>query len=348
MKNKKIILAVVAAVLTLAVAAVAILPLAKEKSDDKNEIRIGVTVYKENDTFIRQITAALTTEAQKLQNDTGRLIYINIADAMDSQSTQNDQIERFITLGYDVLCVNLVDRTDTSLITDMASAAGIPIVFFNREPAVVDLRKWGKLYYVGSDARASAQSEAEIIIDYYANRPEKLDKNGDGVIQYVMLEGESGHQDAMIRTEFTISTLRNAGIELERVDGGIANWNRNQAAALTERYFTNHPNGIELIICNNDDMALGAADAVAKLGLDFPYIVGIDGTAAGKQAVDDGRMLGTVDMDAPSHAAVILKMAVMLADGRQPFTEIDVLPDQSVRLPMVLYKNEKLFSKSDK
>lgn len=348
MKKNKIAIWIICGVLVVAVAAALLLPLTQKPNAPNKEIRIGVTVYKENDTFIKQMTAAFTSAAQKYQKESDTRIYINIADAMDSQSAQNDQIERFISLGYNVLCVNLVDRTDASLITDMASAAGIPIIFFNREPVKEDLLKWGKLFYVGSDARSSALLEAQLVIDFYKAHPEQLDRNGDGVIQYIMLEGESGHQDAMIRTEYSVAALKEAGIALERVDGGIANWNRNQAAALTEQYFGKHPNGIELIICNNDDMALGATDAVARLGIDFPYIVGIDGTEGGKQAVNEGRMLGTVDMDPASHAAVILDLSVALATGENPYDAAEIQADKSVRVPMVLYKSDKLFGTSAK
>ena len=345
MKTKRfntVILIGAIAVLTAAAVLVAyLLGAFTGKSEKKDEIRIGVAVYRDDDTFISQIMAALNVCVQDWQRETGRRVYLNVAGAMDSQSTQNDQIERFISLGYDVLCVNLVDRTNASQIVDLASAAGIPVVFFNREPVTEDLLKWNLTCYVGSDARESAVTEAKVVIDFYDKYRERLDKNGDGVIQYIMLEGESGHQDAMIRTEYSVAALKNAGIELERIDGAIANWNRDQATALTEQYFQKYGDAIELIICNNDDMALGAADAARKQGVDFPYIVGIDGTTAGKAAVDEGRMLGTVDMNPSSHAEAIFSIALSLADTRSlPDT---LGSDRSVRVAMTPYKSAVLF-----
>lgn len=98
-----------------------------------------------------------------------------------------------------------------------------------------------------------------------------------------MMEGERRHQDTVIRTEGTIQALRDGGLELERLDSGIANWDRTQAQALMAGYLDQYGGQVELVICNNDDMALGVADAVEEANLDFHNIVGIDGTAAGAQ-----------------------------------------------------------------
>lgn len=180
-----------------------------------------------------------------------------------------------------MLCVNLVDRTNAAPIIDKAMEADIPIVFFNREPVPEDMEKWDRLCYVGSDARQSAELEAQIILDLWEREPQALDRNGDGVIQYIMMEGERRHQDTVIRTEGTIQALRDGGLELERLDSGIANWDRTQAQALMAGYLDQYGGQVELVICNNDDMALGVADAVEEANLDFHNIVGIDGTAAG-------------------------------------------------------------------
>ena len=70
-------------------------------------------------------------------------------DAAGSQSTQNDQVDRFLDQGYDILCVNIVDRTAAAVIIDKAQTAGVPVIFFNREPVMEDLNRWERAYYVG-------------------------------------------------------------------------------------------------------------------------------------------------------------------------------------------------------
>ena len=283
------------------------------------------------------MTAALQERVDAYCRETGAKIYVTVSDAQESQATQNDQIDRFISLNYDVLCVNLVDRPDAGRVVDKARAADVPLIFFNREPVLEDLTSWSKVYYVGSDARESAELQAGIVLDRWEKDRASLDLNGDGILQYIMLEGETRHQDTIIRTEVPIQTLKDAGVLLERVDGGQANWIRSQAAALTESCFNAHGNAIEMIFCNNDDMALGAADTVERLGLDFHNIVGIDGTPQGIAAVDDGKLLGTVVMDGPAHGETIFRMALALAMGEDVSETADIGEDRSVRIPMYVY-----------
>ena len=300
--------------------------------DEDTTLRVGVAVYKGTDTYISNMTQAMELSAAAWEETSGGRVQVVVADAQENQNTQNEQIDRFLSLGYDVLCVNLVDRTDAARVIGKAREADVPVVFFNREPVQEDLESWEKVYYVGSDARQSAQLQAQIVLELWESDPAALDKNGDGVLQYAMLEGESRHQDAMIRTEVSVQTLRNAGVPLERVESGIADWERSQADALTESWFLAGAD-IELILCNNDDMALGAADAVERLGLDLGNIVGIDGTPQGLEAVEEGRLLGTVVMDYAAHGETIFQLARTLAGGETP-EEVEGLEGNIARIPM--------------
>ena len=300
--------------------------------DEDTTLRVGVAVYKGTDTYISNMTQAMELSAAAWEETSGGRVQVVVADAGENQNTQNEQIGRFIDLGYDVLCVNLVDRTDAARVIGKAREADVPVVFFNREPVQEDLESWEKVCYVGSDARQSAQLQAQIVLELWESDPAALDLNGDGILQYAKLEGESRHQDAMIRTEVSVQTLRDAGVPLERVESGIANWERSQADVLTESWLLEQPD-IELILCNNDDMALGAADAVERLGLDLGNIVGIDGTPQGLEAVEEGRLLGTVVMDYAAHGETIFQLARTLAGGETP-EEVEGLEGNIARIPM--------------
>ena len=300
----------------------------------KDSISIGLVIYNGNDTFISNMMSAFNEKALAYEQETGIRVYVNIADAQESQTTQNKQIERFVSLEYDVLCINLVDRTDASFAVDKAMEADIPIVFFNREPVQADLQKWDRTYYVGTDPAQNGRLEGQIVVDAYRADPAAMDKNGDGVVQYIMIEGEIRHQDAMIRTEKSVQTLKDAGIAVEKLDGGIASWVRSQAAALAEQYFEKYGDAIELVICNNDDMALGVLDTVERRNMDFHNIVGIDGTPQGLQAVEEGKMLGTVVIDYKAQAELIFQMASELAFERDPAESMAIASDRSVRAPM--------------
>ena len=101
-----------------------------------------------------------------------------IADARGSQQEQNDQIDQFISLDYDLLLVNIVDRTNAAVIIDKATQADIPVVFFNREPVREDIFRSDQIYYEGSDAKQSAILQADVIADALEKDRSKIDRNG--------------------------------------------------------------------------------------------------------------------------------------------------------------------------
>lgn len=259
---------------------------------------------------------------------------VTLRDAAGSQRTQNDQVKELIDAGCNVLCVNLVDRADPSEIIDLARDNNVPIIFFNREPVAEDLMQWDGLYYVGAEAKQSGVMQGELAVDVI-QADSRIDRNKDGRIQYVVLEGEPGHQDAIIRTENAVDTLKNNGIELEKLSYGIANWNRAQALNRMLLLISQYQNKIELVLANNDDMALGAIDAYKKLNYSesaLPVFFGIDGTDVGLQAVLDGEMSGTVYNDKEGQAEAMAELAVALVSGKG-MEDIKFEKDKYIYLP---------------
>lgn len=305
----------------------------KSSEHEKNSIKIGVTLYDQYDAFLAQMMGAFQTYVEEMEAETGVTITVEIYNASSSQSTQNDQVEEMIDKNFDVICVNLVDRTDPSSIIDAAEKADVPIIFFNRELVEEDLQRWTKLYYVGATALESGIMEGELAAKYCKQHPE-VDKNGDGVIQYVVLEGEAGHQDAIVRTEYSVSTIQDAGISLKKVDNAIGNWDRDQAKTRTLQLIEQKEN-VELYICNNDAMALGVIDAYESLDYDvkdYPAIFGIDGIDEGLLAVKNDTMVATVYNDKEGQAKAMLKLAFGLATG-QGTEGLNLLDGKYIRLP---------------
>lgn len=290
--------------------------------EEKIAIKVGVSVYDQYDTFIGELTRHLTELARQLEQREQVTITILRESADGNQATQNNQVESFIEAGCDIVCVNLVDRTEASVIVDMAIAAETPILFFNRELVEEDLERSSLLYYVGAEALQSGQLQGEIVADIYKKNPSAMDKNGDGQVQYVMLEGEIGHQDAVVRTESAVKTATGAGVRLERLEDEIANWVRAQAETKMVRWLEKHGDNIELVFANNDDMALGAIDALKRAGVppeSWPVVVGIDGTPVGLAAIEAGEMAGTVYNDAAGQAKGLLDLIFALEfDGTMP------------------------------
>ena len=162
-----------------------------------------------------------------------------------------------------------------------------------------------------------------------------MDKNSDGICQYVVLEGEAGHQDSIVRTEYSVNTMVEKGVETEKLGYAIANWNRAQAQTKTAAMLTQFNGKIELIIANNDDMALGAIDALKASQIpkeEWPGVVGIDGTDAGLDAVRNEEMLGTVYNDKEGQAQEMLNLAFAIATNGTK-ENIPLIDGKYVRTP---------------
>lgn len=303
----------------------------KEAGAGKNYI--GVAYYNQSDTFINELLDSFRDRLKELQGQNMESV-VMVRDAAGSQRTQNDQVKELIDAGCDVLCVNLVDRADPSEIIDLAREQDVPIIFFNREPVAEDLMQWDGLYYVGAEAEESGVMQGELAAELI-QMDDGVDQNGDGKIQYVILEGEAGHQDAIIRTEAVVETLNREGIELEKLSYQIANWNRAQAENRMEQLLGQYRNQIELVLANNDDMALGALDAYEKMNYTesaLPVVFGIDGTDAGLAAVKDSRIAGTVYNDKEGQAGAMAQLCVALITGRG-MDEIEFQKERCVYLP---------------
>lgn len=306
---------------------------AREGSYEEESVYVGVAYYDQSDTFINALIDCLKEESREYE-DKGCEVAMQFRGAGGSQRTQNDQVKELIDAGCNVLCVNLVDRADPSEIIDLARENDVPVIFFNREPVAEDMMQWDRLYYVGALAGQSGTMQGELAVELIRSDV-GIDRDRDGKIQYVVLEGEPGHQDAIIRTENAVDTLKRNGIEVEKLSYGIANWNRAQAQNQMLQMISQHQNQIELVLANNDDMALGAIDAYEKLNYTesaLPVFLGIDGTDVGLEAVREEKMAGTVYNDKEGQAKAMMELAAALVTG-EGMDKIELEKERYIFLP---------------
>lgn len=303
---------------------------------EKKEVKIGVCIFDEYDTFVNSVAQSMEEWGRNKEKETGIRFTVTIESAMGSQYTQNDQVEKFIAQGYDVLCVNLVDRTDATMIIDKAMASDTPVVFFNRELVEEDLARWDKLYYVGTLAEQSGRMQAQIIIEDLAD-PKKLkqiDVNKNGIIQYVILEGEAGHQDTLVRTQVVTEELKNAGIYLEKLGDEYANWSKDQAKSKMKALMERYPFQIEMVIANDDNMALGAIEALEESDYPTnPSVYGINGTQEALEAIRTMRLNGSVFNDSKAMGEKIMIIAYSLATDNEIPQEIELSFGKYLYLP---------------
>lgn len=285
----------------------------KQEEETHKTLRVGVVLYTQDDPFINALADCLKSNFEEKESDDLKII-MTVRDGKNDQSEQNAVVQEIIDAGCDVLCVGLVDRTEPSDIIEMAQSENIPVIFFNREPVREDIMQWDQLYYVGAEAEQSGSMQGEQAADLIQS-DNGIDRNHDGKIQYVILEGEAGHQDTIIRTDSVVETLMDKGIRLEKLSYQFADWKRSQAENKMTQLIDQYGDEIELVLSNNDEMALGAVNAYDKLGYteeERPVIFGIDGLEDALDAIQQGDIQGTVYNDKEGQAAQIANLALDL------------------------------------
>lgn len=144
-------------------------------------------------------------------------------------------------------------------------------------------------------------------------------------MQYVMLKGEPGHQDAEIRTKYSVKAVEDAGIKVQKLAEDTAGWDRNKGREKMAAFLATHGDRIEAVFSNNDEMALGAIEALKKWGYfkanKYIPVVGVDATADAIKALEDGTLLGTVLNDAKNQANALFNLAKVLANKQTPNKE---------------------------
>lgn len=273
---------------------------------DKKVYNVGVSIYKFDDNFMTLYRKEIESYFKTLNTD--EVEYkVTIQDGKGDMAEQTNQIDNFIAQDYDALIINLVQATSAATVIDKCEAANKPCIFINREPSEEDMKKDpGMITYVGADARQSGKFQGELIADL----PNKGDLNADGVLQYVMVVGDPENVDAKYRTEFSISQYQEvSGLKVEKLDEQRGDWDQAKGQEIVANALTQYGDKIEAVFCNNDAMALGAAQAITaagrKVGEDI-YLVGVDALAEAMDLVSTGGMTGTVlnDHINQSHKAV--------------------------------------------
>jgi len=293
--------------------------------------KIGVTVYRYDDNFMSTVRQRIEEVAKNDKN-----VEVLMNDSQNDQSKQNDQVDVLIAKGVDALAINLVDPAAASTIIQKAKSEDIPVVFYNKEPSKADMESYDKAYYVGTDSKESGVIQGEIIAKHWkANLA--WDLNKDGVLQYVLLKGEPGHPDAEARTTYVTQTLNEKGIKTQELHMDTGMWDAAMAKDKMEAWLSG-PNGekIEVVIANNDGMAMGAVEALKANGKAKTPVFGVDALAEVLVMVENGDVAGTVLNDGLNQGQATYEIAKNLAEGKKPTEGTKwELKDKVLRVPYV-------------
>lgn len=305
-----------------------------QKSTGKKPV-IGVAIFDYSNNYVTYIRNSIMAIA-------GDSAEIHMVDAQNDQAKQVEQIDILLSKGVDALCVNAVDPTAASTIIAKAKAADVPIIFFNRSPSADDMHSYDKCWYVGTTPEDSGRMQAEMAMEAFKNNP-AFDKNGDGVLQYVILKGTLGHPDAEARTQAVQDTFAKAGFKTELLDVQPGDFKTQTAKDITDAWMGKFGDKIEMILSNNDAMLLGGIEAARSEGYfsgDPSKVMGAIGINALPEilpSIKDGTIIGSILFDAYSEGYHIFTMAYNVATGEDVYKGIEIKPDdmKAIRVPYI-------------
>ena len=274
------------------------------------DTRIGVTIYKYDDNFMALMRKEIDKEAKQLKG-----IELLMNDSQNAQSIQNDQVDVLLSKGVKALAINLVDPSAAPTIIGKAKPDNIPVVFFNKDPGGKAIGSYDMAYYVGTDPEESGSIQGDLMAKQWKAMP-AMDLNKDGKIQFVLLKGEPGHPDAEARTKYVVDQLNKQGIQTGQLFMDTGMWDAAMAKDKTDAWLSSsRANDIEVIISNNDGMALGALEATKAHGKKLP-IFGVDALPEALQLIKKGDLAGTVLNDGVNQGKAVVQLSNNLAQGK--------------------------------
>ena len=273
---------------------------------ESGEIHVGLALYSQSTEYMAMLANAAEAKATELG------IKIDIADAKNDAAIQLQQVETMINNGVNVLLIASVDPDACIPCVDVCQDAGIPVVAVNVANNSPDIK--GFVIY---EPVSQGEMEMQYLIDYM----------GRDDFNIVILEGVLGHTAQLCRSEGIDNVLKqHPGIKVLASDTG--NWMRSEGMTLMENWLINYGDQIDAVVSQNDEMAIGAINAIKAGGYNIP-VVSIDGIADALDAIEEGTMIATFLQDPDQEAQKALEIAQMVFNG-------EVVTEANTNMPSVL------------
>lgn len=307
-------------------------------------VRITVLLRTTQDPY----TILLKQGFEEIQKKNEDKVQFTFYDCKNNQSIQNQNLTTVLqNQAADLVLLNLVDTGGSQFVVDKAKEKNIPIGLFNIEPPNIDaVRSYNKAYFVGTDPAEAGVLQGKILVDVWNKNKSSIDKNGDNIMQYIMLMGDRNNLEAVGRTRYSILTLNDAGIRTQELALRVCDWEQDLAREVMEQLVLQNGDKIEAVISNNDAMAIGAIQALQKYGYNKGNgsktitVVGVDAIPEAQELIKQGIMTGSVLQDAYAMAEATYKIGINLVFGRAPLEGTQYKFDETgvaVRIPYKEY-----------
>lgn len=320
---------------------------ANHTSDIKTPVKIGVFLDNSNAMYI----SLLKQNLERIERENKDKVTFTFFDAKDNQILQNESIEKALDDNFDLFIIGIItpNLNDVKSTLDKVMQKNIPFII-NPDPTqdIIDyVKPYKRFVIIGADFEQSGTMEGQLLVDEWKANKKSLDKNGDNILQYIMLRGRVGSPLTFLRTKYSVLALNDAGIKTQELAAPYCEWLEDCAENAIESLILKYGNKIEAIISNNDAMAVGAVEALQKYGYNkgnkemIIPVVGIDGMPAAKELIQKGFMTGTVVVEPHDLAEALYSIGINLAYGKNPIENTQYRFDDTgftVHLPYTKYK----------
>lgn len=307
-------------------------------------VRISILIRTLEDPY----SALLKQSFEEIQKKNEGKIEMTFYDCKDDQAIQNRNLDLVLqSNSADLVLLNLADSQGSQYIIDKAKQSNVPIGLFNIEPPNIDaVRSYNKAYFVGTNPAEAGILQGKILVNEWNKRKKSIDKNGDNILQYVMLTGPRDNLEAIGRTKYSVLTLNDADIRTQEIALRVGDWREDLARDAMEQVFLQNGDKIEAIIANNDAMAIGAIEVLQKYGYNkggnskMIPVVGVDAIPEARELIKQGVMTGTVLQDANEMAQATYDIGLNLVFGKPPLDSTKYTFDETgvaVRIPYKEY-----------
>ena len=254
--------------------------------------RVGIAVYNMDDTYMQDYMEQLQ-DVLDGYDCSGKKVLYEILDAEGDLNRQQKQLQYMYSQNFDVLLINLLKPTSVASILNEAAGLSIPVILFNRETETKNLTIADDIWYVGTDAKAAGAIQGDMLTKLWKERTTEVDCNNNGKLDYVLVEGEETHFDTIRRTNGFLEN--SSDINLNQLEHISADWQRAFAYEEFSKLDKEIMKNVEVVVCHNDDMALGIYDYYKENQMEFPHILGINNNSEMSEKIKSGEIYGTVD-----------------------------------------------------
>ncbi|WP_026888706.1 galactose ABC transporter substrate-binding protein [Clostridium beijerinckii] len=319
---------------------------ATPNTNSQDQVKIAVFLSNFNSPFI----SSLKKDLEEVQRENENRIHFTFFDSKGNETIQNENIDGSFNQNFNLFVVDLVNSNTNFSQNALGKIfnKNIPLIvtLIPSNPIINYIKTYNRAVIIGADDAQSGSLQGNILVDSWNSNKKALDRNKDNVMQYIMLKGPISDPSTPLRSKYPIQALNDAGIKTDELLSSTCNWNKDCARDDIQSSLLNLYSKVEVIISNNDAMAIGAIEALQKYGFNkggnskYIPVVGVDAIPESRKLIDQGFMTGTVIQDTRAYADAIHSVGVNLISGADPLNETNYKFDETgpiIKLPFYKY-----------